>query len=71
MPLDQGAQRRGQGGHVEPAAQPQGQRGDVRLVEELGHTHRQFGDLLARSVAEDDDDASIAAALEEALTQMT
>ncbi|GHD44030.1 tetratricopeptide repeat protein [Streptomyces galbus] len=42
-----------------------------RLVEELGHTHRQFGDLLARSVAEDDDDASIAAALEEALTQMT
>lgn len=42
-----------------------------RLVEELGHTHRQFGDLLARSVAEDDDDASIGAALEEALTQMT
>ncbi len=29
VPLDQGAQGRGEGGHVEPAAQPQGQRGDV------------------------------------------
>ncbi|MFF8972104.1 tetratricopeptide repeat protein [Streptomyces sp. NPDC014995] len=43
----------------------------VRLVAELGHTHRQFGDLLARSAAEDADDDSIRAALEEALCQMT
>ncbi|MFC8514962.1 tetratricopeptide repeat protein [Streptomyces sp. NPDC057257] len=41
-----------------------------RLVAELGHTHRQFGDLLARSAAEDADDDSIRAALEEALAQV-
>jgi tetratricopeptide (TPR) repeat protein len=40
-----------------------------RLVAELGHTHRQFGDLLARSAAEDADDDSIRAALEDALAQ--
>ncbi|MFH8803775.1 tetratricopeptide repeat protein [Streptomyces sp. NPDC017936] len=42
----------------------------LRLVVELGHTHRQFGDLLARSAPEDADDDSIRAALEEALGQM-
>ncbi|MEU6374697.1 tetratricopeptide repeat protein [Streptomyces sp. NPDC046909] len=42
-----------------------------QLVAELGHTHRQFGDLLARSAAEDDEDDSIQAALEDALAQMT
>ncbi|GAV40831.1 hypothetical protein Saa2_03731 [Streptomyces acidiscabies] len=42
-----------------------------RLVAELGHTHRQFGDLLARSAAEDADDDSIRAALEEALAQIS
>ncbi|MFE0452559.1 tetratricopeptide repeat protein [Streptomyces sp. NPDC058914] len=42
----------------------------LRLVVELGHTHRQFGDLLARSAPEDADDDSIRAALEEALCQM-
>ncbi|KUN79613.1 hypothetical protein [Streptomyces griseoruber] len=42
----------------------------LRLVAELGHTHRQFGDLLARSAAEDADDDSIRGALEEALSQM-
>ncbi|MER6182759.1 tetratricopeptide repeat protein [Streptomyces sp. NPDC001652] len=42
-----------------------------RLVAELGHTHRQFGDLLARSAAEDDDDDSIRAAMENALSQVT
>lgn len=44
--------------------------GRVRLVTELGHTHRQFGDLLARSAAEDADDDSISAALEDALEQV-
>ncbi|MFF7052447.1 tetratricopeptide repeat protein [Streptomyces griseorubiginosus] len=42
----------------------------ARLVGELGHTHRQFGDLLARSVSEDAEDDSIRAVLEEALTQV-
>ncbi|MFF4274773.1 tetratricopeptide repeat protein [Streptomyces sp. NPDC001536] len=42
-----------------------------RLVAELGHTHLQFGDLLARSAAEDDDDDSIRAAMEDALSQVT
>ncbi|MFF0018232.1 tetratricopeptide repeat protein [Streptomyces sp. NPDC005374] len=41
-----------------------------RLVTELAHTHRQFGDLLARSVAEDAEDDSIRAVLEEALAQV-
>ncbi|MGX1272581.1 tetratricopeptide repeat protein [Streptomyces phaeoluteigriseus] len=43
----------------------------LRLVFELGHTHRQFGDLLARSAAEDADDDSIRAAMEGALSQMS
>ncbi|WP_328874071.1 tetratricopeptide repeat protein [Streptomyces sp. NBC_00287] len=43
----------------------------ARLTAELGHTHRQFGDLLARSAAEDDEDDSIQAALEDALARMT
>ncbi|WP_329221412.1 tetratricopeptide repeat protein [Streptomyces sp. NBC_01485] len=43
----------------------------LRLVAELGHTHRQFGDLLARSAADDADDDSIRAALDEALSQMS
>ncbi|MBT2423074.1 tetratricopeptide repeat protein [Streptomyces sp. ISL-22] len=42
-----------------------------RLTAELGQTHRQFGDLLARSAAEDAEDESIRAALEAALTQVT
>ena len=41
-----------------------------RLVAELGQTHRQFGDLLARSAAEDAEDDSIRTAMEEALAQM-
>ncbi|WP_053852881.1 hypothetical protein [Streptomyces sp. NRRL B-24085] len=41
-----------------------------RLVGELGHTHRQFGDLLARSVPEDAEDDSIRAVLEEALAEV-
>ncbi|MEU2774273.1 tetratricopeptide repeat protein [Streptomyces sp. NPDC007162] len=41
-----------------------------RLADELGHTHRQFGDLLARSVPEDAEDAAIQEAFEAALAQM-
>ncbi|MCG7207042.1 tetratricopeptide repeat protein [Streptomyces arenae] len=42
-----------------------------RLAGELGHTHRQFGDLLARSVPEDAEDTAIQAAFEAALAEMT
>ncbi|NGO08626.1 tetratricopeptide repeat protein [Streptomyces sp. HC44] len=42
-----------------------------QLVAELAHTHRQFGDLIARSVADDADDESIRAVLEESLTHIT
>ncbi|MEU4875128.1 tetratricopeptide repeat protein [Streptomyces sp. NPDC021608] len=42
-----------------------------RIVAELGDTHRQFGDLLARSAAEDADDDSIRSALDEALSQIS
>ncbi|MFF1768904.1 tetratricopeptide repeat protein [Streptomyces sp. NPDC058249] len=42
-----------------------------RLVAELGHTYRQFGDLVARSVSDDAEEASARAALEEALAHIT
>ena len=42
----------------------------LRLTAELAHTHRQFGDLLARSASEDAEDDAIRAVLEEALSQM-
>ncbi|MEW1645563.1 tetratricopeptide repeat protein [Streptomyces sp. NPDC091219] len=40
-----------------------------RLTGELGHTHRQFGELLARSVAEEAEDTAIRAAFEDALAE--
>ncbi|MFF3329961.1 tetratricopeptide repeat protein [Streptomyces sp. NPDC002888] len=42
-----------------------------RLTAELGHTHRQFGDLLARSVAEDAEDGSIQGVFQEGLARLT
>ncbi|PNG17522.1 hypothetical protein [Streptomyces cahuitamycinicus] len=41
-----------------------------QLVAELGHTHRQFGDLLARSGAEDTEGAPVHEVFEEALAQV-
>ncbi|MFI9809753.1 tetratricopeptide repeat protein [Streptomyces sp. NPDC052301] len=41
-----------------------------QLTAELGTTHHQFGDLLARSVAEEAEDGVIQAAFEAALVQM-
>ncbi|MYS93997.1 MULTISPECIES: hypothetical protein [Streptomyces] len=41
-----------------------------QFVAELGHSHRQFGDLLARSGSDDADDASARAVFEEALSQV-
>ncbi|MEU5310055.1 tetratricopeptide repeat protein [Streptomyces sp. NPDC021562] len=41
-----------------------------RLAGELGQTHRQFGDLLARSAPEDAEDAAIQEAFEAALAEM-
>ncbi|MFJ5264517.1 tetratricopeptide repeat protein [Streptomyces sp. NPDC088387] len=41
------------------------------LLLELGHTHRQFGDLLARSSGEDAEDDGIRAAFQEALAQIS
>ncbi|MGW2784962.1 tetratricopeptide repeat protein [Streptomyces populi] len=42
-----------------------------RVVAELGHTHRQFGDLVARSVPDDAEEAAARDAFEEALGHMT
>ncbi|MER6357259.1 tetratricopeptide repeat protein [Streptomyces sp. NPDC001634] len=42
-----------------------------RLVVELGNTHRQFGDLIARSVGDDPDGEVLRTAFEEALTHVT
>ncbi|WP_328493728.1 tetratricopeptide repeat protein [Streptomyces sp. NBC_00414] len=41
------------------------------LVSELAHTHRQFGDLVARSVPDDAEDEAIRALFEEALAHLT
>ncbi|MFF9810925.1 tetratricopeptide repeat protein [Streptomyces coeruleorubidus] len=41
-----------------------------QLVAELGHTHGQFGDLLARSVSDEAEDVSARAVFEEALSQV-
>ncbi|WP_371545504.1 tetratricopeptide repeat protein [Streptomyces sp. NBC_00554] len=43
----------------------------LRLVAELGHTYRQFGDLVARSVPDDAEEASARASYEEALAHVT
>ncbi|MFD4524272.1 tetratricopeptide repeat protein [Streptomyces sp. NPDC058470] len=43
----------------------------LRLVAELGHTHRQFGDLVARSVPDDAEEASVRPSFEEALGHLT
>jgi tetratricopeptide (TPR) repeat protein len=43
-----------------------------RIVAELGHTHRQFGDLVARSVTnEEEEEAAAREAFEEAIGHMT
>ncbi|WP_235882645.1 tetratricopeptide repeat protein [Streptomyces apricus] len=49
------------------AAEPEDEAARVLLVSELAHTHRQFGDLIARSVPEDADDDTIRGLFEEAL----
>ncbi|MEU6219116.1 tetratricopeptide repeat protein [Streptomyces sp. NPDC047022] len=41
-----------------------------RLVAELGHTHRQFGDLIARSAGDGEDEEALRPAFEEALTHL-
>ncbi|MFE9768431.1 tetratricopeptide repeat protein [Streptomyces sp. NPDC005808] len=43
----------------------------LRLVAELGHTHRQFGDLVARSVPDDAEKAWARTSFEEALGHLT
>lgn len=54
------------------AAVPEDDDARDRLVAELADTHRQFGDLIARSVAGDtDDDESINAVFEESLAHIT
>ncbi|MFF0187918.1 tetratricopeptide repeat protein [Streptomyces sp. NPDC005244] len=41
------------------------------MVAELGHTHRQFGDLVSRSVPDDEEEALARAAFEESLGHLT
>lgn len=69
-----GARRR-MGDAVRECAQALSEAEDLESREQLGaelaHTHRQFGDLLARSAAEDAEDGAIEAAFEAALAQMT
>ncbi|MFF4350817.1 tetratricopeptide repeat protein [Streptomyces sp. NPDC001530] len=54
-----------------PSSSPEGEDARRRLVAELGHTYRQFGDLVARSVPDDAEEASARVAFEEALAHIT
>jgi tetratricopeptide (TPR) repeat protein len=54
-----------------PAASSEDEDVSRRLVAELGHSHRQFGDLVARSVPEDAEEAVGQDAFEEALAHIT
>jgi tetratricopeptide (TPR) repeat protein len=53
------------------AAAPEDDAARDRLAAELADTHRQFGDLIARSVTGDADDESINAVFEESLAHLT
>ncbi|AVH56277.1 MULTISPECIES: hypothetical protein [Streptomyces] len=54
-----------------PGRSPEDEDARHRLVAELGHTFRQFGDLVARSMSDDAEEASARAAFEEALVHIT
>ncbi|MFE2140020.1 tetratricopeptide repeat protein, partial [Streptomyces sp. NPDC059466] len=56
---------------VSEAEAGQDPRVPLRLVSELGHTHRQFGDLVARSVTDDVEQDAARGLFEEALGQVT
>ncbi|MGW1065477.1 tetratricopeptide repeat protein [Streptomyces aureus] len=60
-----GAEAGAPDGHEDPAAAAR-----HRLVAELGHTHRQFGDLLARSVPDAAEEGAAREVFEEALGHM-
>ncbi|MFF3889932.1 tetratricopeptide repeat protein [Streptomyces sp. NPDC001914] len=57
----------GAGADAGAALTDEGADAGPRAVAELGHTHRQFGDLLARSVAEEAEEAVVREVFEEAL----
>jgi len=54
-----------------PSSSSEDEEAHRRLVAELGHTCRQFGDLVARSLPDDAEEASARGAFEEALTHIT
>ncbi|MFI0964700.1 tetratricopeptide repeat protein [Streptomyces sp. NPDC021080] len=54
-----------------PEDGPEDEDAGRRIVAELGHTHRQFGDLVARSVPDDAEEGAARDAFEEALGHMT
>ncbi|MFE2536920.1 tetratricopeptide repeat protein [Streptomyces sp. NPDC059371] len=60
----------GVGVGVDTGAADEGADAGRHVVAELGHTHRQFGDLLARSVADDAEEAVVREVFEEALGHM-
>ncbi|MCX5006598.1 tetratricopeptide repeat protein [Streptomyces sp. NBC_00638] len=69
-----GPEIRDEHGHGREAGDETGDEGEDtrrRIVAELGHTHRQFGDLVARSVPDDAEEAAARDAFEEALGHVT
>lgn len=54
---------------LETVEDPEDAEARESLTAELGHTHRQFADLVARSASEEAEDTAIRAAFEEALAQ--
>ncbi|MFD5077129.1 tetratricopeptide repeat protein [Streptomyces sp. NPDC058371] len=61
----------GSPGSTGPSRSPEDEEARERLLAELGQTHRQFGDLVARSVSDEAEEADARAAFEEALAHVT
>ncbi|MEU6096092.1 tetratricopeptide repeat protein [Streptomyces sp. NPDC047079] len=69
--LDAARELMGEAARVCESGSPEDDEARVRLVTELGHTHRQFGELIARSAGEGTDEETPRAAFEEALAHLT
>ncbi|MFF3513371.1 tetratricopeptide repeat protein [Streptomyces sp. NPDC002573] len=69
--LDAARELMAQAAQVCASGSPEDHEARVRLAGELGHTHRQFGELIARSAGEDADEEARRAAFEEALGHTT
>ncbi|MGW1257318.1 tetratricopeptide repeat protein [Streptomyces sp. NPDC002513] len=69
--LDAARELMAQAARVCASGSPEDEETRAGLAAELGHTHRQFGELIAGSAGEDADEETLRAAFEEALGHFT